>query len=653
MTATKTGDTIRTLPLSAQVQLGPSLERFGPVPGTQAVAQLADGLVLSNLGPGRNKSFLRGVADSPFNGVTQATVAVEVDDARVTFNAPDPELRLVDIDRVELLEGPQGPMHGTGALGGVYRIVPRVARADRIEAALSIGADVVSHGGLGESASAMLNLPLVGDTLALRAVGYGAHEPGWIEREGAGGHDSNTSQEAGGRASVRWLPASGLSIELSGILQMLHVDDSQYVNDGGKPFERSGVVAEPHDNDFKHARLAVHDDLGWAHLSSTTSWTRHEVDSVLDASAAAGLFGQAAPLRFEDSRQYGVRSQELRLSGGERWRWLGGLSWLRATTRLDATVSSPGRPDGAVGSLRQSNSELATFGQVSFPVVRRLRLDLGGRLFHTSTQDVAAGSRTTLKSTQHTSFSPSASLGWSINDLQFVFVRFASAYRPAGLSPFAPADAQDFESDELQSAELGGRFRAADGRLSINATGYLSNWSHIQSDYLLPNCLVATRNSGTGQIYGLEADVAWSDGRLRLISGLTVQHARLEKPQPGLPIPSDLSLPVVPAVKAHVGADLSGALGRGAYRVGTKLSYVGPARLSLDPTLNRRIDDRTTLEMDAGYSRGNWALSIRGDNLLNSRADTFAFGNPFSIAATRQKTPQSPRSVRLTLSKTW
>ncbi|WP_447412480.1 hypothetical protein, partial [Clostridium perfringens] len=72
------------------------------------VALGLEGLSLTNLGPGRNRQFIRGVADSPFNGPSQSTVAVVLDEARITFDAPDPDLRLVDMERIELLKGPQG-----------------------------------------------------------------------------------------------------------------------------------------------------------------------------------------------------------------------------------------------------------------------------------------------------------------------------------------------------------------------------------------------------------------------------------------------------------------------------------------------------------------------------------------------------------------
>src|SRR5205085_621294 len=81
------------------------------------------GLTVTNLGPGRNKLFVRGLSDGAASGHAQAMVGLYFDDMRLTYNAPDPDLRLVDIDRVELLRGPQGSLYGSGSLGGVLQVV--------------------------------------------------------------------------------------------------------------------------------------------------------------------------------------------------------------------------------------------------------------------------------------------------------------------------------------------------------------------------------------------------------------------------------------------------------------------------------------------------------------------------------------------------
>src|SRR3546814_3098560 len=84
----------------------------------------------THLGAGRNKLFIRGIADSSFTGPTQATVGQYLGDIRLSYNAPDPDLRLYDVDNVEVLEGPQGTLYGAGSLGGIIRVVPNAPNPD-------------------------------------------------------------------------------------------------------------------------------------------------------------------------------------------------------------------------------------------------------------------------------------------------------------------------------------------------------------------------------------------------------------------------------------------------------------------------------------------------------------------------------------------
>jgi iron complex outermembrane receptor protein len=138
---------------------------------TNTIARGIEGLTITGQGAGRNRIFLRGVADSPFNGATQSTVAVLLDDSRLTYSAPDPDLRLVDVARVEVLKGPQGSLYGTGALGGIYRVVTNRANLTRVSGSASFAVIGIAEGGIGGSGSAVVNLPLLTDRAALRLVG--------------------------------------------------------------------------------------------------------------------------------------------------------------------------------------------------------------------------------------------------------------------------------------------------------------------------------------------------------------------------------------------------------------------------------------------------------------------------------------------------
>ncbi len=655
VTAAKRSDPLDRTPIDSAVISGLMLSRLSSLPDSAAVASLDSSLALSNIGPGRNRPFLRGVGDSPFNGETQSTVAVLLDDARVTFNAPDPDLRLIDIDRIELLKGPQGPLYGTGALGGVYRIVPARPQFDNIDASASVGVETLSHGGAGVSGSAMLNLPILQDTLAMRAVAYGGTEPGWIDNDRPHGDNNNGSKLSGLRLALRWRPDADWNVDLGGTLQCLRVKDSQYVPDTGyvtAKRSRSGILPEPHDNDFTNIRLGITGRIGDVDLFSTTSWTAHEVDSALDASPAAATFGMAAPILFHDDRMYHVFNQELRLtSRGDGLRWMLGGSFLRAVTDMEAELTGPNQPSMTVGTLDQEAREWALFGDLGVDLSPLWAVEVGTRLFATDirNEQTDATEMRLLKSRRR-GVSPSASLIYKPNPQHYYFLRAASAFRPRGLSSFAPLSQSEFASDELRSLELGGRWHSVDRTFSTEGVIYGSRWKDIQSDYLLPSGLVATRNSGRALIYGIDALAKWTFRQdWDLSGGVSWQHARVEKPAAGLEIAADRPLPVVPAYKAHLSIERGFPLGAWRGDVGLHGVIVGPTHLSLDPALDRRVGTYGTLSLSTYATRGPWHIGLTVQNMLNSHAETFAYGNPFSFPQARQSVMLRPRAVMLNL----
>ncbi len=651
VTAAKRTDPLETTPIDFVVVDHAALTRFADLPSSATVASLDTGLTLSNLGPGRNRAFLRGISDSPFNGQTQSTVATLLDDARVTFNAPDPELRLVDVDQVELLKGPQGPLYGTGAIGGVFRIVTAKPQLDQLDASASGGVESLAHGGRGISGSGMINLPLSQDRLALRAVAYAALEPGWIDNGRADGANSNRAKLRGGRLALRWRPATDWTVDLAGAVQLLHVDDSQYVTKAST-LQRSGIAPEPHDNHFSNARLSIGGKIGSIDLFSTTSLTTHEVDSVLDASPAATLFGLSGPILFEDDRFYRVFNQELRASGRTgRLRWLAGGSLLSAQTRAIANLTSAAGTAISLGNLNQEARELALFGDASFDLSDKWTLDAGARLFATRiNEEKQEGAATAALRTTRTGISPSIAISAKPKSGSYYYLRAAMAFRPAGLSPFTPEQVKGFRPDELTSLELGGRWHDADRRFSAQAVLHASRWVDVQSDYLLPNGLVATRNSGRALILGVEGSATWRPNAAWAIGGgLAIQHARLEKPAPGLLLAADQSLPIVPSYRANLDVTRYVPIGSWTAILKAHGALVGPARLSLDPGLDRPVGRYFTLDLAATAQRGAWTFGLTVRNAFDSDGDTHPYGNPFSIRGAEQFVPLRPRNIVATV----
>lgn len=625
----------------------------GVTTGSREFALSVEGLALTNLGPGRNRQFIRGVADSPFNGPSQSTVAVQLDEARITFDAPDPDLRLVDVIRVEILKGPQGPLYGSGALGGIYRIVTRKPDLAAASAETEIYGENVEHGGAGGGGEAVLNLPLVDGRLGVRAVGYGMRSGGWIDDVGRD-RDANVANTYGGRVALSWQPVPDWSIGLSGTVQYVNVADSQYVTASDDTLKRTAAISEPTDNDFRSVAGTVEGRLGALRVVSATSYIDHVVDFVLDASAAAEQFGLTGPARFRDDRTYNIFNQEVRLSPVSGGRWLVGSSFLRSRSHNQAVI---GPLDGAstpVETLDRRVSEVAVFGEGTVPILYRLDATVGARLSRTIADDEAterAGGSTVRIS--KTILSPSVSLAWTPVADSIVFLRYARAVRPGGLAPTAQAASRRFESDELSTVDLGvRRSRDANG-LSLSGSLFYTDWHHIQSDYLLANGLISTRNAGRGRIIGAEASADLSlTPHLRVSAGANLQDARLINAEDGIEI-KDRRLPITPNLAARLGVSHETQLGSWRMTLNGHANYVGLSRLSFDENLDRKMGNYVTLASGATFALRGLSISARLDNLLDIKGDSFAFGNPFSIAAGRQYTPLRPRTVTLSIGRSW
>ncbi len=325
-------------------------DRSGAATTTRDVARGIEGLALTNGGAGRERPFIRGVADSPFNGLSQSTVSVQFNDTRLTYNAPEPGLRLVDIDRVEVLKGPQGPLYGTGALGGVYRIVTNRPVLGLTEGEAGFGASSTA-GGVGGQAEGMINLPLIGDRVAVRIVGYAASDPGWID-DAKFGRGLNRSVTRGARVALRVAPANGWTVDLNAVEQSISTHDSQYVNRAGGERSRDLPFREPHHAKVQILQSMIAGSIGSLRLTIATGVTRQTQADVYDASASAAALGIGSPALYSDWRRYVVVDQEIRLASppGSNFSWVTGGSFMLARTDADGPLLSGSGP--SKGSCR-------------------------------------------------------------------------------------------------------------------------------------------------------------------------------------------------------------------------------------------------------------------------------------------------------------
>ncbi len=644
--ASKRDERLSDLPASISIVGGQMLGRLAGRRGLTDVMASTDSAFSTNLGPGRDRIFLRGVADSAFNGTSQSLVSLYLDDARIGYSSPDPDLRLVDVERIEVLRGPQGTLYGTGALGGVVRVVTITPDLDRLSGTAAIEGTGINDGAVGGAVEGILNLPIVTGKVALRTSGWAETMPGWIDDTGRDRRDVNRTRRVGGRAALRWAIGGGWSATLSGVAQRIDARDSQYATSG---LSRATRIAEPQDNDFTSGALTLRGPIGKLEAQATTAYVDQEFVSTYDASIMAPSLGVAAPVAYIEDRSARLLSQEVRLSDPTaRHPWIIGATILYSTSRLDGRFTSAAGDAIAARRDEEDVTDLALFGEGTQRLNSSLDFKLGLRAFSTSSHlEQQAPGRVRAN---RIGVTPSGTLSWHRDDLGLVWLRYASAVRPAGISRTAnPADVR-IPGDELQSLELGWRLRVAGDRLAIRGALFGSAWQHLRSDTVGTDGLLGTVDAGNAVNYGLELGGTLNLSPIAFDFGTTLQRARLTSPSSNTSLDrDDRRLPVVPDISARLAATRSlVAFGRPA-TIYAAARYTDRTRLSFDPLLDRPAGNYATIDAGATLDQGPWHWSIAIANLLDSRGNSFGFGNPFTLATSNQTVPIRPRAITLRL----
>lgn len=654
VTARKFAEAESSLPGPVAVYTPSRADRTGASAGSRAVARTVEGLTAIDTGPDAGRLFIRGVADTPFSGYGQSPVSVEIDEARATFDAPDPDLRMVDVARVELLKGPQGPLYGTGALGGVYRVVLNPPNPAAPAAHFRFDLGGVQQGGPGASAEAMVNLPVANGQGAIRAVAYGELAAGWIKDAGRPGA-LNQTRSWGARLAGRY-DLGAWRVTLTGLTQSVAARDSRYIDRAGEDLERTPRLREPRQGDISQAAAVLTGPLGAATLTFASSITGQQVKRTDDASASAALFGAAAPLAYHEARSYQLIDEELRIAStaDRRLSWIAGLSYIHSTTTVAGRLVPP---DGQVIDaldLKRFVKEFSVYGEGTLRLAPRLRAALGARLFLSTVEDgraekaqALAEANANANSGSTIGVTPSASLAFDTSGGGLVYFRYASAFRPGGLDP-ANTVTHRYDADQLSNFDLGVRGTALRGSLTVDVAAYRTRWLHVQSDYLLPNGLLATHNVGDALIIGIEGSIAWhAGGGWTLSAGGTLQHARLTRAEDGTKLLTDLRLPVVPDVAGRVALAWRHDWHGWSIEPSLAARYDGPSRLSFDPGLDRVMGGFGEADLTIAATRGRMRVALSIDNLFDARGDSFAFGNPFSVRTEAQYTPTRPRTGTL------
>ena len=638
VTAQKREQVLSEVPQSMSVLGGEALEQR-QARTIADYAALVPGLSFESGNPGQTRVVLRGINA----GGASPTVAVYLDDTPFGSSTGQTngatlagDFDTFDIERLEVLRGPQGTLYGANSLGGVVKYVTVAPKLGEWEARGQGGAEMVRDGGTGYYGNAVVNVPL-GDAVALRASGFYRRTAGYIDAIGIADDDVNRARSYGGRASLLLKPSERLSLRLTAVLQNIDVDSRNAFD--ADPGTLRPITADPFtgastggrevryqlfpDRNQVSYRLytgTLDYDLGFASFTSVTSYSRQVATDRSDVSYSD--LGGITLAQYASSAIYGVApdaygifypnrstqkkfTQELRLAsnGSSTLEWLVGGYYTREPGQLyqryypfDTATGRPITPvpeipgfNGLVlAQLDSTYKEYAGFGSATLHFTDTFDLTAGGRYSHndqrtTQTLDGAlfGGPSQNRATSKEGVFTWSVAPRYAFAPHSEVYARVAKGYRPGGPNVVPPGAGPDYplqtDADTLMSYEAGIRAETADRTFGIDLSGYYLDWDKtlIVATFQTDAGPISADANGEGaRSYGVEATAT-----LRPTRGFTVtttvayNHTRLRGDTSNGGRDGD-QLPFAPSWNANVSAEYSWDWNGARPYVGADLSTV-------------------------------------------------------------------------------
>ncbi len=303
VTATKRAENLQNVPESITAFTTEDILKRG-FTGLSDYAKFIPALDFAKREPGGTTVVFRGVAASGLEYGARPSSSVYLDEQPITAAGLNPDPRLIDIQRVEALSGPQGTLFGDASESGTLRIITNKPDASGFDSWVQATGNNVNHGGWGYDVSGMVNLPMIKDTLALRLVGFHTHDAGYIDNvlgKSPGGTFTNAanvkknvnSQDiTGGRAALRWTPDGSLTVDLAAIFQETKSHGFGDVNLGVGDLQQVRFNPESADDKWYQLALTIEKKMGWADATLAVSYFNRKFEYNADATAYLFSFQQ-------------------------------------------------------------------------------------------------------------------------------------------------------------------------------------------------------------------------------------------------------------------------------------------------------------------------------------------------------------------------
>lgn len=496
-------------PLAISAFEGSWLEERGYT-GLNDFIQLSPGVSMTN-SPGDNRIQMRGISPD----VGENSVGYYLDEVPMAFinQTSLPDVRAFDMERIEVLRGPQGTLYGAGALGGVVRAITQAPRLDAYEFKTDLVASTTKDGGSNYATNLAGNIPLINDRLGLRMAYVHEENSGWIDQTVLGKRDYNEHN----LDTFRLKLLGKITDELT--VSALYWGSRIHSKSGSASFYNrtlNEAAETPSDYDYDIYNLTFNYDAKNFGVISSTSHMAMDNQLRSDFILGYTLDTMLNPRAF---------TQEIRaLSTHDGvWQWSAGVFYRDSdqTQIQDSEALALFGLDPVIQYDKVRSKSV--FAEVTRRMLDgRLELTAGGR-FLTETRSSEQRVRPSEPySNDFDAFTPRVNLTWRPGGNWMTYFNFSQGFR-SGINQFAvsletaaalgvilPAAA---EPEYADSYELGIKGNFFDNRLTIDATAYSIKWRDLQTIVpIVENALVGVINASSASSPGMEVALNWRVG---------------------------------------------------------------------------------------------------------------------------------------------
>jgi outer membrane receptor protein involved in Fe transport len=572
-----------------------------------------------------------------------------------------------DLDRVEVLRGPQGVLFGSGSLGGALRYLFNKPNMNEFQASV-VGSYARVSGGDGDfSLFGMLNAPLATDTAALRVVAFDRRDPGYIDNLGSGTKDANDVHQTGGRLLLTVQPLRNLKATLVASTQKTEQGDTFSVSPDPNRLEHTAPNNSTRSTTSDFFSLTIDADIGGHTITSITGHWSNETEALIDDTELFASVGVVVPQVIRTSTgKSDATSQELRIASnpGGAFNYLAGVFYQTSDGSSRGTQVDPSALFGIATLVDLTSTgggtERAVFFDTEYNFGGGWSAGAGARYYRTTTESSQDGTTFGQPSPSNppdgrdSGTTPRVSVKYRFGE-NLWYALASKGYRYGGVNGTAPFE--PFKSDSLWSYETGVRLVPMAG-LQLDLAAFYLDWTDAQFTYFsivngLPSGSIG--NVGEARSTGIEAalrykatqsldfyaSVAYTDAE-------TTADTEIPAGRGSVLAPSGSRLPGTPRLQAALQGnwrfagpfDSQGRLNATYTHVGDRVMFLGG---------NKPADSFDTLDLGLNLSRENWTLFAGVANVTDERGVLSITGAPAGVGTFAQYFLQRPRTMTVSL----